>query len=496
MKRARDFRQYIDVLKSLGEIQEIDWNLEMGAITRRSYELRTAAPLFNKIKGYPAGFRALGAPIGLSANAKYPYARIAVSVGLEPEADILEIIETMSTWEKMSQRQPFNVVPDGKCKQNKMLGDEVDLLSFPSPLIHVGDGGRYFGTIGILITQTPDQKWTNWSVNRCMVQGKNKLNLNIPGGILSSKHAGMIQAEWHKIGKPIPVAFVQGVEPLAVMISGMPLPDNVSEGELLGAYVGEPLDMVRCETIDLEVPADAEIVIEGFVGNGDCAMEGLMGEYSGFLVPGSSQEKPLMTITGITYRDNPILPVCAAGEPAEENHTCWAVAIAASILGELWKQDFPVKTCFIPFESAVQWLVVLIDSSWTLPADDIDGTEFCTSLGRAIFSTRGGINTPKAIIVRDDIDPTNLAELVWAFATRCHSDIGEIHLPDLRHNSLEACLHTDETKTPLAPKTVYNCLFSGRSPGAHATRSSFKYNYPKELQDKILSNWKSYGYRN
>src|SRR5947209_5685712 len=100
MNRLKCLREYIDQLKSLGEIQEIDaevdWNLEMGAIIRRSYELRAPAPLFNRVTGIEPGFRVLGAPAGLSGRKAYSLVRIALSLGLAPTATATEIVEALA----------------------------------------------------------------------------------------------------------------------------------------------------------------------------------------------------------------------------------------------------------------------------------------------------------------------------------------------------------------------------------------------------------------
>jgi len=499
MKRLRDLRGYIDALKSYDEVQEInipvDWNLEIGAITRRTYELRAPAPLFNNIKGCASGFRVLGAPIGVSGNAGRPYTRIALSLGLPAASTASEIIEYMSGWARLDKRRAPKVVTQAPSQENVIMGEDIDMMSFPSPLIHDGDGGRYFGTLAVLVTRSPDKSWTNWSVHRCMLhEKKNKLFVNFSTSNKIGKHAAMIYAMWQEIGKPMPVAVVQGVAPLILMIASTPLPDRVSEGEVLGAFLDEDIEVVRCKTVDLEVPAFAEIIVEGLIGPDDHALEGPMGEYCGYLTPNSAREKPLMNVTAITYRDQPILPVCAAGYPAEENHTCWGTAIAASVLAELRAQDFPVTTCFIPFETAIQWLVVTVDSKRQPSEDDPDSTEFARRIGEAVFQTRGGINIPKVIVVHDDIDPANLVEVSWAFATRCHAGIGEIHLEHLRHNPLEICLHTDEIAPPNSTKTVYNCLFQGRSPGDKLRRSSFEHIYPQDVQKKVLDNWSRYGF--
>jgi 4-hydroxy-3-polyprenylbenzoate decarboxylase len=99
------------------------------------------------------------------------------------------------------------------------------------------------------------------------------------------------------------------------------------------------------------------------------------------------------------------------------------------------------------------------------------------------------------IVIHDDIDPANLQEVVWAFATRCHPGIVEIHLEHLRHNPLEVLLHTDERNPPVSTKTIYNCLFAGRTPAELPLRSAFRHVYPAELQRLVLSNWTSYGYK-
>ena len=263
---SENFREYIEALRSLSEVQEIeievDWNLEIGAITRRTYELRAPAPLFNNIARCEPGFRVMGAPIGLSANINRPFTRLALSIGLPAHSSAVEIVEAMSSWETAETSLPFHKVPDAPCKQNKMLGPDIDLLRFR--LIHDGDGGRYFGTLGIIVTQSPDKKWTNWSIQRCMLQGKDKLSVNTTAISALGKHTSMIYSMWQKIGKPMPFALVQGVEPAAIMIAGTPLPDYVSEGEVLGAYFGENIDVVSCETQELEVPASARSLWKDF----------------------------------------------------------------------------------------------------------------------------------------------------------------------------------------------------------------------------------------
>src|SRR5919204_6346230 len=139
-----DLRDYLDLLEEYEEVQriemEVDWNLEMGAITRRCYDLGAAAALFENVKGYPKGFRALGAPLGASRKRGHSlFARTALALGLRPTASAKEIMQTyLERKEKLIK--PV-VVKTGPCKENIVQGDDVDLFKFPIPLIHGGDGG-------------------------------------------------------------------------------------------------------------------------------------------------------------------------------------------------------------------------------------------------------------------------------------------------------------------------------------------------------------------
>src|ERR1700731_3468788 len=132
MKHLKSLREYIDQLKAIGEVQEIDvevdWSLEMGAIIRRSYELQAPAPLFNRIKGIEPGFRVLGAPAGVSK--KNGLVRIALSLGLPATATAQEIIEALASAHQKTPIPPRRVTT-GPCKENKLLGDAVDLYRLP-----------------------------------------------------------------------------------------------------------------------------------------------------------------------------------------------------------------------------------------------------------------------------------------------------------------------------------------------------------------------------
>src|SRR4029077_939364 len=119
---------------------------------------------------------------------------------------------------------PPRRVTEGPCKQNKLIGADVDLFRLPGPYIHEGDGGRYLNTWGTIVVRTPDGKWTNWSITRVMLHGKNTM----VGAIIPRQHLGLIYAQWKAQRKPMPFALAMGTEPAIPFVSGMPLDENIN----------------------------------------------------------------------------------------------------------------------------------------------------------------------------------------------------------------------------------------------------------------------------
>ncbi|WP_433617305.1 UbiD family decarboxylase [Paenibacillus cellulositrophicus] len=475
-----DFREYIEALEQYGDMikieQEVDWNLEMGAMIRYAYERPAPAPLFCKIKDSTPGFRVLGAPVGLSPNERHPFLRIALSLGLPAETGIAELVEA---WSHLPEVKPLppQEVPDGPCKEKKLFGEDIDLTSLPIPYLHVGDGGRYINTYGILIVRSPDGSWVNWSITRVMLHGKRTM----AGVIVPTQHIGKIYEQWKEIGQDMPYALCLGVDPGIAMIAGYPLPDGANEADLLGGWYGKPLQVVGCESHDLKVPASSEIVIEGFVSLNETVPEGPMGEYAGYTWVGHEKEVPCFRVTAMTHRLDPIMPAVAAGMPPEENHTNWGVAIAASIQHELRRHRLPVRSCFIPFESAVHWLVVTVDSSGAYA----DSKELARRIGEVVFACRGGSYIPKVIVVNDDIDPSRIDQVVWAAATRCHPD-RILHFADQPVLPLVAYLDQEEKRKAATTKIVYNCLSPNEWPDGYAPLQASFAGYPEEIRKRAI----------
>ncbi len=495
-RHLKSLRDYLDALREAGELQpvarEVSLDLEIGAVCRRCYETGAAAPLFENIAGIERGFRVLGAPAGVSARPGQPLARIALSLGLPAASTGRQIVDALVAGRERPGIKPRVVEKSAApCKENVLLGDAVDLHRLPVPLLHGADGGRFINTFGLFCVRTPDGAWTNWSIARAMVvDGR-----SMAGIVAPNQHLGMVRQTWLDLGKPMPFALALGVEPFLPFVGGMPLPAHVDEADYAGAYFGEPVEVVRGETVDLEVPATAEIVVEGTLSVDETAPEGPMGEYAGYLWPGPGTPKPLYRVSAMTFRNDPILPVSVAGEPPEENHTAWGVPNAAEIVFELRQKGFPIATAWSPFASANHWYALAVERDWRTRRPGVSARDFCQQIGEALLGSKAGMGTPKYLVVNDDVDVTNLGELVWAFATRNHPGAqGEVVFNEQATNPLVAFLTSAEKMSAHTTKIIYNCLPPDEWGERLPVRSSFAHAYPAEVQARVRANWAAYGF--
>lgn len=487
MTHHRDLRTFLDALDSIGDlnhiIREVDGDLEPGAITRLSCEQDAPAPLFENIRGVAPGFRVLGAPAARSSRPDMPYARVALSLGMKPESTLTEIIDLLIATRELTGKKPVLVdAASAPSRQNVLTGDDADLDLFPIPFAHDNDGGRYANTWGTLIFSTPDGRWTNWSIARVQkVDGKRMVALVVP-----TQHLGQIWAEWVERGEPMPYALVQGAAPAIACASGIPLPAETDEADFVGALWGEPIEVVPGISVDLEVPAVAEVVIEGHVSATRDEPEGPYGEYSGYLGSKSSLQ-PTFHVETITHRDDPIWPLVVAGRPTDESHTIWAIGMAADAVTLLRATGLPITTVWAPEEAAVHWFVVTVPHDWRDRLPGVSSEEFARRVGEVIFRTNSLVFIPKVFLVDDDIDPTKLSDVVWALATRVHPTRRQVRFDDVRVLRLAHCYEEDEYVAGTGPKIVHDTL---QPPvGERDLHASFDQGYPADVRERVLAHW-------
>jgi UbiD family decarboxylase len=485
MPRIHDLRDYLKALESLGDVEHIDRPvspvLEAAAITRRSTEQGRPAPLFDNVEGVKPGFRLLGAPGSLASDSRYPLARVALSLGLSHDASAQDLVEHLAGVHKKSPIPPRLVSADSApCKQNILLGDDATLDRFPIPQVHPDDGGRYPNTWGIIVARTPDGRWTNWSISRIMMLD----DRHMTGLFLPQQHIGMIWAEWEKIGEPMPFAVVQGGDPGVPMVGGMPIPEEVDEGTYLGTLYGEPVEVVKCETNDLEVPAGAEVVIEGHVSITRDATEGPYAEFHGYALPETSPE-PVYTIEAITYRDNPIWPISATGRPPDDSQIAPALGVSAEVLALLRNAGLPITTAWLLVDTACHWMVITVPRAWRERLPVATSTGLVHRIGELMSANRVGHMCPVTYVFDDDIDPSNTSDLLWALGTRIHPQLRQEHWP-VPILPWYQCYTEEERHAGRGPIVVHDGLLTALEDG-EARPATFDSLYPAELRERVLA---------
>jgi len=295
----KDIREYLDALEAAGMLKhitaEVDLTHEIGAIAAKSLEEGGPALVFENIKGYPG----MPLAVNLVANNK----QLGLAFGTEPdEAKIYERLVG-----GMQNRIPSRIVQTGPVKEEIVQGDDVDLLKFPTPTWHEHDGGQFIATTAGLITRNPDTGELNMGSYRAMIKDKNTVSWS--GGTRSREHPSggdhILMNE--ERGQETPVAIVLGMDPYLSLATGSPVPadeEGQTEYEAAGAWRGEATELVKCETNDLLVPANAEIVLEGVAVPNERTWEGPHGESTGFY--GENKQAFVIKINCITHRRNPV----------------------------------------------------------------------------------------------------------------------------------------------------------------------------------------------
>ncbi|KAG9693871.1 UbiD-domain-containing protein, partial [Aureobasidium melanogenum] len=489
-----NFRSFVEALKEDNDLIEIndekDPILEISAITRRVYESDGPAPLFNNVKGMKNGlFRILGAPAALRSSKESRYGRLARHLALPPTAGMKEILDKMLSAKMATPLKP-KIIENGSCKENKIFGDDIDLTKLPAPLIHQADGGKYIQTYGMHVVQSPDGKWTNWSIARAMIHD----NRHLVGLVIEPQHIWQIRDLWKKEGRDVPWALCFGVPPAAIMASSMPLPAGVTEAEYIGSMTGTALDLVKCETNDMLVPANSEIVFEGTLSITETAAEGPFGEMHGYVFPGDTHQWPKYTVNAITHRDDAILPMSACGRLTDETHTMIGPLAAASIRQLCQEAGLPVTESMSNFESQVTWVALKIDRA-ELREMKTASKEFAKRVGDLIFNDKVGYTIHRIVLVGDDIDVYDFRDVMWAFCTRCRPGDDEVFFDDVKAFPLIPYNSHGAFNPSKGGKVVSDALLPVEyTTGADWQAADFENSYPAEVKNKVNAEWKGMGF--
>ena len=383
--------------RRLRRIAGADPRFEIGGIT----EVAAGRPdcpalLFDQIKGFPRGFR-------IFTNATTSPQRAALALGIDPA---LRPLDALKAWmEKRKTLQPREpvVATSAAYLENRMAGAEVDLAKFPAPVWHRHDGGPFIGSGSIVIMRDPDGGWINASIYRVQLHDRNRVTVQFDHG---GRHGAIIARKYWNAGKPCPIAIVNGEDP-ALFIAGFEyLPTGQSEYAFAGAIKGAPIEIHPGPQTGLPISAHAEIVFEGHLlpMSETTLPEGPFGEFTGYYAS-EARPAPVMEVTAAYHRNDPILLGSPPLKPPRFHFglpfraaTIWQNLEAAGVTDVVgaWQHVSQLMT------------VVALKQRY-------DGHAKRAALVAAAHSYMARL----VVVVDEDVDPSNLHDVMWAVATRC-----------------------------------------------------------------------------
>jgi 4-hydroxy-3-polyprenylbenzoate decarboxylase len=303
---------------------------------------------------------------------------------------------------------PHAIVDSGPVFENILTGDAIDVTKFPAPVWHPRDGGRYIGTGTYSITRDPEENWLNAGAYRAQVFDKTTVGVLIAAG-----HHGYLHREkYFKRGEAMPLVMVLGGDPLAFFYGGTEAPYGMFEIDIIGGLRGRPVRMVRGRVTGLPFPAEAEVVLEGYVGSQRREIEGPFGEWTGHYA-GGAKPCPVLDIKAIYHRDDPILlGVPPMGAGPDEMARYRAVLRSAMVKQAMISAGVTEVQQVWCHEVGGSRMLHGISIRQKYPGHAVQAGHIAAQCGAAVYASK------YIIVVDEDVDVTNLDHLIWAMLTR------------------------------------------------------------------------------
>jgi 4-hydroxy-3-polyprenylbenzoate decarboxylase len=399
-----DLRQWIDEARKLGEIKEVSglsWQQDIGLVSEMALRDDNAPCfIFKDVPGTIPGSRVLVNFFGGR--------RKNMTLGFPTDLSKIELSEGFRThYASDLKRIPPKFVETGPVMQNTMSGDAIDVTKFPAPQWHHHDGGRYIGTGSYHITRDPDEGWVNCGTYRVMIHDEKSLGFYISPG----KHGRQMRDKYRARKQPMPVAIVCGGDPLSFLMGCSELPYGVSEFDVIGGMRGTPVEVIKGPVTGLPIPANAEIVIEGFVDPENERIEGPFGEWTGYYASDLRPE-PVLDIKAIYYRNSPILLGCPPERPPDEICRYRSVVRSALLRENIEKAGVPGVTAAWAHEVGSARLLLAVAINQRYPGHAQQAGHIASMCHVGAYCGR------YTIVVDDDIDVSSLDEVIWAMITR------------------------------------------------------------------------------
>ncbi|NRA79330.1 MAG: 4-hydroxy-3-polyprenylbenzoate decarboxylase [Pseudoalteromonas sp.] len=416
--KYKDLREFIELLEQKGELkriqQEIDPYLEMTEIADRTLRAEGPALLFENPKGHT---------IPVLANLFGTPKRVAMGMGQDDVSELREVGKLLAFLKepeppkgikealgqipvfKQVLNMPAKEVKKAPCQQVILEGDDVDLTKLPIQHCWPGDAAPLI-TWGLTVTKGPYKKRQNLGIYRQQLLGKNKIIMRW----LSHRGGALDFREWCKEhpGEPYPVSVALGADPATILGAVTPVPDTLSEYAFAGLLRGSKTEVVKSVSNELQVPATAEFVLEGYIMPGETAPEGPYGDHTGYY--NEVDEFPVMTVTHITHRENPIYHSTYTGRPPDEPAVL-GVALNEVFVPILQKQFPEIVDFYLPPEGcSYRMAVVTMKKQYPGHAKRV-------MMGVWSF-LRQFMYTKFVIVCDDDVNARDWNDVIWAITTR------------------------------------------------------------------------------
>jgi 4-hydroxy-3-polyprenylbenzoate decarboxylase len=473
---SSDLDVWLEKVEALGELKritaEIDPDLEASTLTYLVALEKSPALLFENIKGHP-GHKALYNMIGCNLS------RFCLMIGEKPVDHPLQAVQMLQ--QKLGRKMAPVEVPAERAisNQNIVTGDAIDIRMFPAQRMWPLDGGKYLGTADAVITKDPETGRVNVGTYRMMIKGPREIGLYTSPG----KDATIDREKWWKMGKPMPVAACYGIDPLLFLVAATSLPKTECEYDYYSGIAGAPIEVFTGDVTGLPLPAGAEIILEGFLYPDETFAEGPFGEFTGYYGrPGGAT--PFMRVEKVRYRDNPTL-TCAlmADGPSNECGLFWAALRSAGIWGDLQKLGVPGVQGVWSIPEAAGWgiTVVSIKQMYAGHAAQV--------MALAAQCTAGAYFGKYVIVVDDDIDPSNVYQVLWAMATRSRPSQSIDILRETWSTYLDPSLNPPEIR-PWGSKALINACMEYK----HIKSFSRRTKLSKAAYENVSQRWQEFGF--
>ena len=409
----QSLRGHVDNLAQQGEVIRVDKQTDpsenVAAIGWKTYNRLGKATLFTDLKGFP-GWRMVNQVI--ADRRKW-----SIAFGTTEDDLVPALVERVRT--------PVATVEvdksDAPVKQVIKIGADADLLSLPAMWTSERDPAPYIAS-GMAVIKDPETGIRNLSFHRQQIMGPDHT-----GFLLCPRHARRIYDMYQAKGRPMPVAVVIGAHPALYFAAGFTSAYGLDELEVAGALIGDPIRMVKCETVDLEVPADAELVIEGEVLPEGKTEEGPFGEVTGtYAMEGSTE---IFKLKAITHRNDPIFYGMQCGAPLTDSQSITGICIETVLHDHLAKVEGGLDLLDIRCLGIAGLMAVVLKIR-----PRVEG-QAKTALMAALSSPY--LHPKIAIAVDDDIDAADLRQVFWSITTRVHAERDVIRIPNTRIWSLD-----------------------------------------------------------